>query len=108
MNRIFATMLLAILAYGSASQAFGECNEDTKSYIQKSGGNREATIAHTRKLVANAKLNQSGPFWKLPKQKRQEMFDAMDEDANGLIADIQSCSEGDLASIAPKAKGTQS
>jgi hypothetical protein len=113
MNSILATSLLAIAAYSFSSQALGECSQAVKEFIRNSGGNKEAAIAHTRKMVANTKNDKSGPFWKLPKNQRQEMFTALDEDANDTINSIQSCTESDLASndtqnTPRSAKGSQS
>lgn len=108
MKRILATALLAIVAYGTSSQALGECSQLIKEYIQNAGGSKEAAIARTRYLVTEAKNNKSGAFWKLPRNQRQEMFAALDEDAKETISDIQSCTDSDLASITPKSKGNQS
>lgn len=108
MNRLFASSLMVIAAYGFSSQALGECSQLTKEYIQNSGGNKEAAIARTRKMVADTKNDKSGLFWKLPRNQRQEMFAALDADAIETISNIQSCTESDLASITPKAKASQS
>lgn len=99
---------LAALHVLTASASFGECTSQIREYIANSGGNKEAAIAHTRKLVADSKTNQSNAFWKQPKSYRQEMFAALDEEARELISSIRSCTDSDLASITPKAKASQS
>lgn len=108
MKRIFERSLLAMTSIAISSQVLGDCDEATKTFIRNSGGNKEAAIAHTRKMVADSKTNQSNAFWKQPKSYRQEMFAALDEEARELISSIQSCTDSDLASITPKAKASQS
>lgn len=110
MKRLLTVSLIAIVACGFSSKAFSECGQIIKEIIQNSGGNREAAIAETRKSVVFHKNNKSGPFWTKPKNKmeREEMFAALEENANEIIKGIQSCTDSDLASITPKAKASQS
>lgn len=109
MKRILATALLAIVAYGTSSQALGECPPVVKEIIRDSGGNKEAAIDKTRKSVIFHKNNKSGPFWTSTKnqKEREEMFAALEENANEIIKSIRSCTDSDLASIAPKVEDRQ-
>lgn len=88
----------------SSPKTQSECNQDAKSFIKKSGGNREIAIANLKKMVADARANKSGEISKLPKDEREEMLSFMDKEAADLINGMNSCTESDLASIKPKSK----
>lgn len=90
---------LSFLALTLSTSALGECTAQVREFIGNSGGTKAKAIAKAKDL--NAGLRRAGPIAQLSKKERMELFAFGDEQEKELIADIQSCTERDLASINP-------
>lgn len=90
---------LSFLALTLSTSALGECTAQVREFIGNSGGTKAKAIAKAKDL--NAGLRRAGPIAQLSKKERMEWFAFGDEQEKELIADIQSCTERDLASINP-------
>lgn len=90
---------LSLLALTLSTSALGECTVEIRKYIGNSGGTKTKAIAKAKGSASGLRRNPA--FAKLSKKEQMELSDFADEQEKELIADIQSCTETDLASINP-------
>lgn len=89
----------------------GECSSEVVEFIRLKGGTKEGALSRISNEVSDAKRSYAAGTWgkgQVSGAERKELFDFMMQETSEMISNIRTCTERDLASITPKAKGTQS
>lgn len=89
----------------------GGCSSEVVEFIRLKGGTKEGALSKISNEVSDAKRSYAAGTWgkgQVSGAERKELFDFMMQETSEMISNIRTCTERDLASITPKAKGTQS